>query len=96
MSEQTENENSIDTHSEVENTIDYKSEFEQMKKDFEAVLAKNQELLGETKKAKEEESRQHQAKKERNRVGRYCIKCGRKIPSISTVKLSKFVIFLTP
>lgn len=33
--------------------VDYKAELEQLRADFDAVLAKNKELLGETKKAKE-------------------------------------------
>lgn len=42
----------IETSSEVE-AVDYKAEFEQLKKEFDSVLSKNQELLGETKRAKE-------------------------------------------
>lgn len=38
---------------EVEVEIDYKAELEKLQNDFNSVLAKNKELLGETKKAKE-------------------------------------------
>lgn len=45
-------ENQIEESS-IEQEIDYKAEFEKLRSDFDAVLAKNNELLGETKKAKE-------------------------------------------
>lgn len=49
----------------VVDTSALQAELKQMKQDFEAVLSKNQELLGETKKAKEAKRAAEEADKER-------------------------------
>lgn len=50
-----------------EQAIDYKAEFEKLRGDFDAVLAKNKELLGETKQAKDARRQLEAEDKERAR-----------------------------